>query len=105
MPPRTGRRPSGRRPFLAFDSVAPGLPCSCRQAARADGTPPPRMPDRPVPSPPPSSMSESTVDPRSLWARTASGDDLARDEILRENLNLVHHVARQLSRSLAVAAD
>ena len=50
-------------------------------------------------------MSESTVDPRSLWARTASGDDLARDEILRENLNLVHHVARQLSRSLAVEAD
>jgi len=50
-------------------------------------------------------MSESTVDPRSLWARTASGDDLARDEILRENLNLVHHVARQLSRSLAVEVD
>jgi RNA polymerase sigma factor for flagellar operon FliA len=41
----------------------------------------------------------------SLWARTASGDDAARDAILRENLSLVHHVARQLSRSLAVEAD
>src|SRR6476661_3702678 len=41
----------------------------------------------------------------SLWAQTASGDDAARDAILRENLSLVHHVARQLSRSLAVEAD
>ena len=45
------------------------------------------------------------MDSRSLWARTASGDDAARDAILRENLSLVHHVARQLSRSLAVEAD
>jgi RNA polymerase sigma factor for flagellar operon FliA len=41
----------------------------------------------------------------SLWARTAAGDDTARDAILCENLSLVHHVARQLSRSLAVEAD
>jgi RNA polymerase sigma factor for flagellar operon FliA len=47
----------------------------------------------------------STEDSHSLWARTASGDDVARDAILCENLNLVHHVARQLSRSLAVEAD
>jgi RNA polymerase sigma factor FliA len=46
-----------------------------------------------------------TEDSNSLWARTASGDDAARDAILLENLNLVHHVARQLSRSLAVEAD
>jgi RNA polymerase sigma factor for flagellar operon FliA len=45
------------------------------------------------------------MDSSSLWARTASGDDAARDAILRENLSLVHHVARQLSRSLAVEAD
>src|SRR5690242_3767072 len=47
----------------------------------------------------------SIEDSQSLWARTASGDDAARDAILLENLNLVHHVARQLSRSLAVEAD
>jgi len=47
----------------------------------------------------------SIEDSASLWARTASGDDAARDAILRENLSLVHHVARQLSRSLAVEAD
>src|SRR4051812_32403534 len=47
----------------------------------------------------------STEDSQSLWARTASGDDAARDAVLSENLNLVHHVARQLSRSLAVEAD
>ena len=45
------------------------------------------------------------MDSRSLWAATASGDNSARDALLLENLNLVHHVARQLSRSLAVEAD
>src|SRR5436305_13121128 len=50
-------------------------------------------------------MTKSIMDSRSLWARTASGDDAARDALLRENLSLVHHVARQLSRSLAVEAD
>jgi RNA polymerase sigma factor for flagellar operon FliA len=45
------------------------------------------------------------MDSRSLWAATANGDNSARDALLLENLNLVHHVARQLSRSLAVEAD
>ncbi|HEU4719999.1 MAG TPA: FliA/WhiG family RNA polymerase sigma factor [Gemmatimonadaceae bacterium] len=45
------------------------------------------------------------MDSRSLWAATASGDNSARDALLVENLSLVHHVARQLSRSLAVEAD
>jgi RNA polymerase sigma factor FliA len=45
------------------------------------------------------------MDSRSLWAATAAGDDSARNALLLENLNLVHHVARQLSRSLAVDAD
>jgi len=45
------------------------------------------------------------MESRSLWAATAAGDDAAREAILRENLSLVHHVARQLSRSLAVEAD
>jgi RNA polymerase sigma factor for flagellar operon FliA len=40
-----------------------------------------------------------------LWARLSAGDLDARDTLLTENLNLVHHVARQLSRSLAADAD
>ena len=45
------------------------------------------------------------MDSRPLWAATEAGDSSARDALLLENLNLVHHVARQLSRSLAVEAD
>jgi RNA polymerase sigma factor FliA len=33
------------------------------------------------------------------------GDTLTRDQLLNEHLGLVHHVARQLSRSLSVEAD
>jgi RNA polymerase sigma factor for flagellar operon FliA len=40
-----------------------------------------------------------------LWSAYSSGDQTARDALLRENLNLVHHVARQLSRALAAPAD
>ena len=40
-----------------------------------------------------------------LWHAFAAGDLAARDQLLRENLNLVHHVARQLSRALAAPAD
>ena len=42
---------------------------------------------------------------RALWARFADGDADARDALLTEHLSLVHHVARQLSRSLAAEAD
>lgn len=41
----------------------------------------------------------------SLWARHAAGDAGAREALLAEHLNLVHHVARQLSRTLAANAD
>ncbi len=41
----------------------------------------------------------------SLWHAYQVGDADARDQLLRENLNLVHHVARQLSRALAAPAD
>lgn len=41
----------------------------------------------------------------SLWHSYQVGDAAARDQLLRENLNLVHHVARQLSRALAAPAD
>jgi len=50
-------------------------------------------------------MTEPTDESRSVWAANASGNDSVRDALLVENLNLVHHVARQLSRSLAVDAD
>jgi len=40
-----------------------------------------------------------------LWRAYAQGDSSARDALLQSNLNLVHHVARQLSRALAAPAD
>lgn len=39
------------------------------------------------------------------WRAFAHGDSQARDVLLQENLSLVHHVARQLSRALAAQAD
>lgn len=45
------------------------------------------------------------MDSRTLWTAYASGDVDARDALLRENLSLVHHVARQLARGLAADAD
>jgi RNA polymerase sigma factor for flagellar operon FliA len=45
------------------------------------------------------------MDSRTLWAAYAAGDVDARDALLRENLSLVHHVARQLARGLAADAD
>jgi RNA polymerase sigma factor for flagellar operon FliA len=45
------------------------------------------------------------MDSRTLWAAYAAGDLDARDALLRENLSLVHHVARQLARGLAADAD
>jgi RNA polymerase sigma factor FliA len=49
---------------------------------------------------------ETTMDPQvALWRAMAAGDPEARDYLLREHLGLVHHVARQMSRTLAVKAD
>jgi RNA polymerase sigma factor for flagellar operon FliA len=45
------------------------------------------------------------MDSRNLWAAHAAGDVDARDTLLRDNLSLVHHVARQLARGLAGDAD
>lgn len=45
------------------------------------------------------------MDSQSLWAANAAGDLDARDVLLRDNLSLVHHVARQLARGLAADAD
>jgi RNA polymerase sigma factor for flagellar operon FliA len=50
-------------------------------------------------------MPELAMDSRTLWAAYAAGDVDARDALLRDNLSLVHHVARQLARGLAADAD
>ena len=50
------------------------------------------------------SSSSSSMD-QTLWTRLAAGDSAARDQLLTEHLGLVHHVARQMSRTLAVRAD
>ena len=42
---------------------------------------------------------------KALWQAFSRGDAAARDRLLTEHLSLVHHVARQLSRSLAGQAD
>lgn len=39
------------------------------------------------------------------WTASAQGDIAARDALLEEHLNLVHFVARKLSRSLSADAD
>ena len=50
-------------------------------------------------------MSPTPTESSALWKALAAGDAAARDALLREHLSLVHHVARQLSRSLAAPAD
>lgn len=40
-----------------------------------------------------------------LWQAYQAGNQTARDRLLEEHLGLVHHVARQVSRTLAVRAD
>ena len=41
----------------------------------------------------------------SLWQSFRAGSDNARTQLLEEHLGLVHHVARQVARTLAVRAD
>ncbi len=49
---------------------------------------------------------EPTMDPQvPLWHAMATGDPTAREQLLKEHLGLVHHVARQMSKTLAVKAD
>ena len=40
-----------------------------------------------------------------LWKSYSAGSESARDQLLNEHLGLVHHVARQVSRTLAVRTD
>jgi RNA polymerase sigma factor for flagellar operon FliA len=46
----------------------------------------------------------STIN-KQLWGEFTRGSQIARDQLLAEHLGLVHHVARQLSRTLAAKAD
>ena len=52
---------------------------------------------------PPNGSAAPATDP--TWTRLAAGDTAAREQLLTEHLGLVHHVARQMSRTLAVKAD
>ena len=45
------------------------------------------------------------MDSQPLLAHVDAGDMVARDALLRDNLSLVHHVARKLARRLADDAD
>ena len=51
------------------------------------------------------SIDSATGDEPNWWARMAAGDIDARNHLITEHLGLVHHVARQMSRTLAVKAD
>lgn len=48
---------------------------------------------------------ESATTTSQLWQSYRAGSDAARDKLLEEHLGLVHHVARQIARSLAVRAE
>lgn len=47
----------------------------------------------------------STTTNTKLWQSYQAGNQSARDRLLEEHLGLVHHVARQVSRTLAVRVD
>ncbi len=49
--------------------------------------------------------STHTPDHAALWRAFAEGDDAAREALLVEHLSLVHHVARQLGRTLSTRTD
>jgi len=49
--------------------------------------------------------SRSPVVNSKLWQSYQAGNITARNRLLEEHLGLVHHVARQMSRTLAVRAD
>src|SRR5919206_4796828 len=49
--------------------------------------------------------STRTPDHAALWSALAAGDPAAREALLIEHLNLVHHVARQLARTLSARPE
>ena len=81
------RRPAQARTASAASRVNAAPPASAAPGARPTATP-----------------AHASMDPI-LWERFTAGDQAARDRLLTEHLGLVHHVARQMSRTLAVKAD
>jgi RNA polymerase sigma factor for flagellar operon FliA len=71
---------AARRPAAALPAAGPGASPAAGPAPGADAT-------------------------AERWARMRAGDLAARDHLLTEHLGLVHHVARQMSRTLSVKAD
>lgn len=51
------------------------------------------------------SSSPGSADSPALWQAYRGGDDAARDRLLTDHLGLVHHIARQIARTLSARAD
>jgi RNA polymerase sigma factor for flagellar operon FliA len=81
--------------------TAPRAPRTAKTSSTAPAaTPTTSTPaTRPTPAAPHASVDHA------LWERYAAGDVAARERLLTDHLGLVHHVARQMSRTLAVKAD
>jgi RNA polymerase sigma factor for flagellar operon FliA len=81
--------------------TAPRSPRSSSSAAARRGAGTPAAPAAPAAAAT-NAAAEATAE---RWARMRAGDHGARDALLTEHLGLVHHVARQMSRTLSVKAD
>ena len=91
--PRAPRSASGTPAARSAKSAS--APAAASAAAAPAATPT----TRPTPAGPHASVDHA------LWERYAAGDAAARERLLTDHLGLVHHVARQMSRTLAVKAD
>ena len=103
------RSPHAAAPQLAYEAAANAvIPMmtqpktkSTVRSARATLTTTTRSSAAPSPT-----RREPSMDPQiSLWRAMSAGDPAAREQLLKEHLGLVHHVARQMSKTLAVKAD
>ncbi len=82
--------------------TAPRSPRSSSSAAARRGAGTPAAPAAAPAAAAPNAAPDATAE---RWARMRAGDQDARDALLTEHLGLVHHVARQMSRTLSVKAD
>lgn len=83
------------------------MTASARSSRLTSSTGSPRRAAAPAPSP--AAAEAAAAADAERWAHLRGGDDTARlaarDALLTEHLGLVHHVARQMSRTLSVKAD
>ena len=92
-------------------AAAVATPAATLPAVLAAEAPRPRSPRATLttstrPGRPTATRKEAAMDLQlPLWQALAAGDLAARDQLLKEHLGLVHHVARQMSKTLAVKAD